>query len=629
MLNKRAIATLSLGLALAGGARAADDVVKLDDLDGDDNLVSTAWWSGCDKNGLGTVLAPDPFQPSAGGSPTSPKRFARIHGHFGKSQPPHPWAQMSLALDPAGKTVDLSMFRAIRFSAKGKGQAKLLVGRAAVQDFADYAFTFPLTEKWTQVEVPLADLRQPSWGKPVAMAFTDVKGFRFEPATADADFDIGIDDLSLVRDPASTAPPPFQVTTAVPTLPVRVLAGKQIAYTTVPLGPAARWSFEDEVEGDGKGGFTDQGANSLTGMPTGRRVLEGIPFAIAAKAGEQVVVLRGQSRAAFPTRAEVTVGKRGQALYFLHAAAWSSGRVGSYTVVYADGQQQTIELRGGVEVFDWWSPGRSKVAIPGWLGKNPVHTPIGLTLFAWRNPRPAVTIAKLVAETTGDGAFLMLAGLTVAAEGPYLAAPAIQGYPSRTWFPYAGYHLAKRKGSALDVSFLLDAPAGKHGPLKPSEGEDFRFADGTLARFWGVNLTAGNNFPTHAEAEKTAELLAQMGYNLSRHHHMDADWAERNIFGKKGDTLALDAESLDRLDYLIFQLQKRGIYQYLDLLVHRKPSEKDGIADAAQIASGYKAHASWVPKLIELQQRYAEQLLGHKNPYTGKTYGEESGGGPA
>lgn len=625
MTPRKSVWLLSSLLVVGAAARttSAGEVVKLDDLDADDNLVSTSWWSGADKNGLGTVLAPDPFRPSEGGSPTSPKRCARISGHFGKNQPPYPWAQMSLALDPAGKTVDLSMFQAIRFSAKGRGRAKLLVGREAVKDFADYAAAFDLTEQWTQVVVPLADLRQPGWGKPVAKSWTDVKGFRFEPTDFDADFDIGIDDLELVRDPASTAPLPFKVIKAVPTLPVRELRAKKIAYTTVPLGPEARWSFKDEVEGDGKGGWTDQGENSVTDMPTGRRVLEGIPFDIATKAGQQVIVLRGQSRTAFPTRAEVKVGKRGKALYFLHAAAWASGRVGSYTVVYGDGQQQAIELRGGVEVFDWWSPGRSKVAIPGWLGKNPAHTPIGLTLFAWENPRPTAPIAKIVAETTGQDAFLMLAGLTIAADGPYLTAPAYHSYPSQTWFAYPGYDLAKRKGSALDMSFLLDAPAGKHGPLVKSKGEDFVFEDGTVARFWGVNITAGNNFPTHAEAEKTAELLAQMGYNMSRHHHMDADWAERNIFGKKDSTLALDAESLDRLDYLIFQLQKHGIYQYLDLLVHRKPSAKDGIEDADQIASGYKAYASWVPKLIELQKKYIEQLLGHKNPYTGKTYGED------
>jgi hypothetical protein len=623
MRNECVCSLLVLLVSSWARAAAADEVVKLDDLDADDNLISTTWSSGFDKNGLGTVLAPEPFRPSDGGSPASPKRFARISGHFGKNKPPYPWAQMSLPLDPAGKALDLSMFRAIRFNAKGSGRAKIIVGREGVKDFADYASSFALTDQWTEVVVPLSELRQPNWGKAVPVAWNDVKGLRFEPEGSDVDFDIGIDDLALLRDPASTAPVPFKVLSVVPTLPVRELAAKKIAYTTVPLGPEARWSFKDEVEGDGKGGWTDQGENSVPEMPTGRRVLEGIPFDIAAKAGQQVIVLRGQSREAFPTRAEVKVDKRGKALYFLHAAAWASGRVGSYTVVYADGQQQPIELRGGVEVFDWWSPGRSKVAIPGWLGKNPVHTPIGLTLFAWENPRPAVAIAKIVAETTGKDAFLMLAGLTLAAEGPYLAANAYSGYPTKTWFAYLGYDIAKRKGTALDMSFLLDAPAGKHGTLKKSEGEDFVFEDGTLARFWGINIVAGNNFPTHVEAEKTAELLAQMGYNMSRHHHMDADWAERNIWGKKDSTLALDAESLDRLDYLIFQLQKRGIYQYLDLLVHRKPSAKDGIEDADQIASGYKTHASWVPRLIELQKKYVEQLLTHKNPYTGKTYGED------
>jgi hypothetical protein len=86
-LHRRSVWFLSVVMVLGAGALAsADDLVKLDDLDGDDNLVSTSWWSGCDKNGLGTVLMPDPFRPSEGGSPTSPKRFARINGHFGKSQ---------------------------------------------------------------------------------------------------------------------------------------------------------------------------------------------------------------------------------------------------------------------------------------------------------------------------------------------------------------------------------------------------------------------------------------------------------------------------------------------------------------------------------------------------------------
>lgn len=40
----------------------------------------------------------------------------------------------------------------------------------------------------------------------------------------------------------------------------------------------------------------------------------------------------------------------------------------------------------------------------------------------------------------------------------------------------------------VDISFVFEdeKPAGKHGFIK-AVGEDLRFADGTLARFWGVN----------------------------------------------------------------------------------------------------------------------------------------------
>jgi len=610
-------------LALPGAAQAGDGVVRIDDFEGEGNIAGTSWFAGCDKNNLGTTLAPDPFVPETGGAPASPKKFARIHGHFGKSVAPYPWA--GLSTDLGTKPVDLSAYKGVSFSVKGKGRGKIIITKDSVKDYADYQFIFTLTQKWTPITVLFDGFTQPSWGKAVPRDFKDAKQIKITPEDNDADYDIGIDDLAFIKDPNGKAPAPFTVAASVPQVSLKELLAKNIAYSTIPLGAEAKWSFKDDVEGDGKGGWTDQGTNSLYDFPTGRRVLEGVPFDIAADPKRQTIVLRGQNKAVFPTSAEVPVKKKGKAVYFLHGAAWAAPVVATYTVVYSDGQEEQIPIRNGVEIFDWWTPGNSKVARPGWTGKNPVHAPVGLTLLAWQNPRPDVEIAKVKLETTGKDSFLMLAGITVAAEGPYLARPNYKTYKTEGWFAYEGFDVQKRKGTALDMSHLLDAPAGKHGFVQKPNGESFTFEDGSEARFFGLDVVAASNFPTHGEADQMADLMAEMGVNITRHHHMDADWADRNVWGKKDNTLALDAESMDRFDYLVAALQKRGIYQYLDLLVHRHPFDKDGIDDAKEIGNGYKLYASWVPRLIQLQKLYVKLLLTHKNPYTGKAYGDDPG----
>lgn len=195
-------------------------------------------------------------------------------------------------------------------------------------------------------------------------------------------------------------------------------------------------------------------------------------------------------------------------------------------------------------------------------------------------------------------------------------------YDTRDWFAYSGTDPIKRRGTALDVSRLLDAPAGKHGPVM-RRGENLGFATGKTIRFWGVNLVGNANFPTHAEADRLAELLAQLGVNLTRHHHMDADWVKPNLFGNGPSTASLDQGALERFDYLVAALQKRGIYQYFDLLVHRKLGPADSVTAPADVEAGFKIEGEFAPQLIELQQKFVEQLMGHRNPYTKRTYASD------
>jgi hypothetical protein len=184
------------------------------------------------------------------------------------------------------------------------------------------------------------------------------------------------------------------------------------------------------------------------------------------------------------------------------------------------------------------------------------------------------------------------------------------------------------KGSALDMSWLLDAPAGRHG-FVTVKGDRFVFEDGTPARFWGGNFFGEANFPDKAEAERLADIVARSGANIVRMHHLDvvAPWTDkvvgRSLFGgqKPHTTRRLDPAMLDKFEYLVSCLKQRGIYIYLSPVSSRKVRPGDGFPgpfDAAEkVGHGLKFEGMFDEFLIELQREYLEQLLTHVNPYTG------------
>jgi len=185
-----------------------------------------------------------------------------------------------------------------------------------------------------------------------------------------------------------------------------------------------------------------------------------------------------------------------------------------------------------------------------------------------------------------------------------------------SWKPFEAY--GGRLQGALDASSLLDAPAGHRDYVRAGEDGHFYFEDGTRARFFGINIQAPQALPTHKEAEKYAERLSQWGFNLVRLHHLDAPWAERNLFDpKSNDTQHFSKDSLDRLDYFIAELKKRGIYVYLDLLVSRRFRDGDDVPAYQKLSKGAKMVAQYNRRIIELQKKYAQDLLTHHNKYTG------------
>jgi hypothetical protein len=171
--------------------------------------------------------------------------------------------------------------------------------------------------------------------------------------------------------------------------------------------------------------------------------------------------------------------------------------------------------------------------------------------------------------------------------------------------------------NATNVSSWLDRPAGLQGFVRVEDGH-LATNDGPL-RLWAANLCFEACFPDHDEAERLAARLARFGIGCIRFHHMD----NRHIWGSSPNKTIIDPEQLDRLDYLIYQLKQHGIYSNINLHVSRSLGEAEGFADEAGRPNYDKGLDNFEPRMIQLQKKYARDLLTHVNPYTKTAYTRE------
>ena len=217
---------------------------------------------------------------------------------------------------------------------------------------------------------------------------------------------------------------------------------------------------------------------------------------------------------------------------------------------------------------------------------------------------------------------MLLAGLCAPAQtagvGPS-APPALQ--------PFVMDHRAGLDArSPVDLSFLLDPPAGKHGFVHAQSGH-LATGDGKRIRLLGVNLTdwspGSTMIPAKEDAHLWAATLARYGVNCVRLQFLDLPAPRGLIAAGRTDTRAFDPAQLDREDYFLAELEKQGIYIDINLLVGRPFLAGDGVTDASKIHEGAKGISLYDKTLIELQKDYARQLLTHVNPYTGHSYADD------
>jgi hypothetical protein len=171
--------------------------------------------------------------------------------------------------------------------------------------------------------------------------------------------------------------------------------------------------------------------------------------------------------------------------------------------------------------------------------------------------------------------------------------------------------------NATNVSDWLDRPAGGHGFVRAPNGR-LATEQGPI-RFWATNLCFDACFPSPSQAEAVAARLARLGINCVRMHHMDS----RSIWGASPNKTIIDPDQLAKLDYLIYQLKLHGIYTDINLHVSRWLGEAEGFVAREGRPNYDKGLGNFEPRMIELQKKYARDLLTHVNPHTQTSYAHE------
>ena len=177
--------------------------------------------------------------------------------------------------------------------------------------------------------------------------------------------------------------------------------------------------------------------------------------------------------------------------------------------------------------------------------------------------------------------------------------------------------------SIIDMSRLIEKPAGKHGFLK-RKGKDFVFEDGTAVKFWGVD--AGMTETVESQ-QRQARFYVKHGINMVRQHPVQS---VLGVLQSGPHSRNFDPAELDRWDRWFSILKKNGIYMTWSLFYPHVITPDDGYPPdlynelldkgAGKSTSGV---VNMAKELQDAEWQWERVLLEHVNPYTGLAYKDD------
>ncbi len=159
-------------------------------------------------------------------------------------------------------------------------------------------------------------------------------------------------------------------------------------------------------------GWGGEPGNDMASLPTGRQVLEKIPFDIIEpeKNDGRSCIRIAKEKEGWADTVNIPVGSKAESLYLLHACSGSGKVIGTLTWNYTGGSNEISYVMRDEHVLTFWNPDgsdfKAKREIPktvlAWTGSNESIWRIGLTAAGFNNPHPDRKIESITL-TAGYG----------------------------------------------------------------------------------------------------------------------------------------------------------------------------------------------------------------------------------
>lgn len=398
--------------------------------------------------------------------------------------------------------------------------------------------------------------------------------------------------------------------------------------TTLPLKTVANRTFADQTAGDGKGGWTDQGEQSMRGIVP-QRSYGGMEFDIP-KSGNAVVTMDSPHDRTGVRSFTLKPGNRKKHafLYLLHAAAWVATvpgeKLGTVTVRYTDGSESSFSVENGRNICDWWLISPAPYARPVYLlNREEGRGGFLLTRF----PLAAKEVNQVRFDTLGKGIWVIVGASLSSRDVPVQAKQKELRFTAPRWKQADMRQLDLVAGSALDLSGRQRFSPDKDGAMQIDGNGNvtFRTREGKPVRLIGFNafpslyrMKGKNREEVHRTIDRCLEQAKRMGYDYFRTNFL----FDRDPFQGAAADFEFNPEYLDRFDYLVAASRRYGLYIYgttASYQLGRKewntPFQQRTVLKNETLFGVPERRAEWKKLIVK--------LLTHVNPYTGIAYKDD------